>query len=113
MGFVTAPALTGRYLCARAFSFRQSSTACSTVALYALIALGLTLVYGVNCTINFAHGTLLTTDPVRRILHASNAGSAPLSSCVMLTPAFFVVGYGLQRFIIGPASHGNEGNTYW
>ena len=28
----------------------------------------------------------------------------------MLAPAFFALGYALQRFVIGPASHGDDRN---
>ncbi|OIQ66884.1 high-affinity branched-chain amino acid transport system permease protein LivH [mine drainage metagenome] len=37
-------------------------------------------------------------------------GLDPYLAVFILTPAFFAVGYTLQRFIIGPASHGNDGN---
>ena len=80
-------------------------------ALYALIALGLTLVYGVLHTINFAHGTLLTAALFAAFFMHQMLGLHPYLAVFILTPAFFVVGYGLQRFIIGPASHGNDGNT--
>ena len=39
-----------------------------TGAIYALVALGLTLVYGVLHIINFAHGALLDRGDVRRVL---------------------------------------------
>ena len=60
-----------------------------TGAVYALVALGLTLIYGVLHIINFAHGALLSA---------------------ALFAAFFALGYCLQRFIIGPASHGDDRN---
>ena len=79
-------------------------------ALYALIALGLTLVYGVLHIINFAHGTLLTAALFAVFFMHQMLGIDPYLAVFILTPAFFVVGYALQRFIIGPASHGNDGN---
>ncbi len=79
-------------------------------ALYALIALGLTLVYGVLHIINFAHGTLLTAALFAAFFMHQMLGLDPYLAVFILTPAFFVVGYVLQRFIIGPASHGNDGN---
>ena len=79
-------------------------------ALYALIALGLTLVYGVLHIINFAHGTLLTAALFAAFFMHQMLGLDPYLAVFILTPAFFVVGYTLQRFIIGPASHGNDGN---
>ncbi len=81
-----------------------------TGALYALIALGLTLVYGVLHIINFAHGTLLTAALFAAFFMHQVLGLDPYLAVFILTPAFFAVGYTLQRFIIGPASHGNDGN---
>jgi branched-chain amino acid transport system permease protein len=37
-------------------------------------------------------------------------GLDPYLAAVILTPAFFALGYTLQRFIIGPASHGEDRN---
>jgi len=81
-----------------------------TGALYALIALGLTLVYGVLHIINFAHGALLTAALFAAFFMHKTLGVDPYLAVLVLTPAFFVFGYGLQRFVIGPASHGNDGN---
>jgi branched-chain amino acid transport system permease protein len=37
-------------------------------------------------------------------------GLDPYLAAVLLTPLFFVLGYALQRFVIGPASHGEDRN---
>jgi branched-chain amino acid transport system permease protein len=79
-------------------------------ALYALIALGLTLVYGVLHIINFAHGTMLTAALFAAFFMQKTLGVDPYLAVFVLTPAFFALGYGLQRFVIGPASHGDDGN---
>jgi branched-chain amino acid transport system permease protein len=81
-----------------------------TGALYALIALGLTLVYGVLHIINFAHGALLTAALFAAFFMQKTLGIDPYLAVLVLTPAFFAFGYGLQRFVIGPASHGSDGN---
>jgi len=80
-----------------------------TGAVYALIALGLTLVYGVLHIINFAHGALLTA-AMFAAFFAYRFGIDPYVAIFLLAPVFFVVGYALQRFIIGPASHGDDRN---
>src|SRR5262244_1606096 len=81
-----------------------------TGAVYGLVALGLTLIYGVLHIINFAHGALLTAAMfaaffAHRLLHID-----PYLAAVVLTPLFFALGYGLQRFVIGPAAHGEDRN---
>ena len=81
-----------------------------TGAVYALVALGLTLVYGVLHIINFAHGALLTCALFAVWGLDAGLGISPYASIVPLTIAFFAVGYGLQRFVIGPASHDSDGN---
>jgi branched-chain amino acid transport system permease protein len=37
-------------------------------------------------------------------------GLDPYLAAVLLTPLFFVLGYALQRFVIGPAAHGEDRN---
>ena len=81
-----------------------------TGAVYALVALGLTLVYGVLHIINFAHGALLTSAMFAVWAIHSVLGVDPYLAILPLTPLFFALGYGLQRFVIGPASHGDDGN---
>jgi branched-chain amino acid transport system permease protein len=81
-----------------------------TGAVYALIALGLTLIYGVLHIINFAHGALLTAAMFAAFFAHKLLGLDPYVAALGLTPLFFVLGYGLQRFVIGPAAHGEDRN---
>ena len=82
-----------------------------TGAVYALVALGLTLVYGVLHIINFAHGALLTCAMFAVWGLATSFGLSPYVAILPLVPCFFVLGYALQRFVIGPASRGRDGNV--
>jgi len=81
-----------------------------TGAVYALVALGLTLIYGVLHIINFAHGALLTAAMFAAFFAYQLVGLDPYLAAVALTPLFFLLGYGLQRFVIGPAAHGEDRN---
>ena len=81
-----------------------------TGALYALVALGLTLIYGVLHIINFAHGALLTAAMFAAFYAYRLLGLDPYLAAGILTPSFFGLGYVLQRFIIGPASRGEDRN---
>src|SRR3954465_2974499 len=81
-----------------------------TGAVYALVALGLTLIYGVLHIINFAHGAILTAAMFAAFFAHRLLGLDPYVAAIFLTPAFFFVGYGLQRFVIGPAAHGEDRN---
>lgn len=81
-----------------------------TGAVYALVAVGLTLVYGVLHIINFAHGALLTAAMFAVWGIWAGLGIGPYLAIPVLTPLFFALGYILQRIVIGPASHGDDGN---
>lgn len=81
-----------------------------TGAVYALVALGLTLIYGVLHIINFAHGALLTC-AMFAVWGLGALGISPYLAIVPLVPGFFAIGYALQRFVIGPASRGRDGNV--
>jgi branched-chain amino acid transport system permease protein len=81
-----------------------------TGAVYALVALGLTLIYGVLHIINFAHGALLTVAMFAAFFAHRLLGLDPYVAAVILTPLFFLLGYALQRFVIGPAGHGDDRN---
>jgi branched-chain amino acid transport system permease protein len=81
-----------------------------TGAVYALVALGLTLIYGVLHIINFAHGALLSAAMFAAFFAFRLLGLDPYVAAFVLAPLFFVFGYGLQRFVIGPASHGDDRN---
>jgi branched-chain amino acid transport system permease protein len=79
-------------------------------AIYALVALGLTLIYGVLHIINFAHGALLSAALFAAFFAFRFCGLDPYVAVFLLAPIFFTLGYALQRFIIGPASHGDDRN---
>jgi branched-chain amino acid transport system permease protein len=81
-----------------------------TGAVYALIALGLTLVYGVLHIINFAHGATLTAAMYGVFVCHQAFKLDPYVAILLLTPLFFVLGYLVQRLIIGPVSHGSDSN---
>jgi branched-chain amino acid transport system permease protein len=81
-----------------------------TGAVYALVALGLTLIYGVLHIINFAHGALLSAAMFAAFFAFHLLGIDPYVAAFLIAPLFFALGYGLQRFVIGPASGGDDRN---
>lgn len=80
-------------------------------AVYALVALGLTLIYGVLHIINFAHGSLLMAALYGAFFFKEGLGVDPYLALPLLAAAFFAVGYALQRYVIGKASHGKDQNV--
>jgi branched-chain amino acid transport system permease protein len=82
----------------------------TTGAVYALIALGLTLIYGVLHIINFAHGALLMVALYAVYFLKDRAGIDPYLALPIVVPAMFALGYALQRGVINRASHGKDEN---
>jgi len=82
----------------------------TTGAVYALIALGLTLIYGVLHIINFAHGAALMVALYGVYFLHQRAGIDPYAALPIMVLAMFAFGYALQRFVIGRASHGKDEN---
>ena len=60
--------------------------------------------------INFAHGALLTAAMFAAFFAYKLLGLDPYLAALGLTPLFFCLGYALQRFVIGPAAHGEDRN---
>ena len=74
-------------------------------AVYALIALGLTLVYGVLHIINFAHGACLMIALYGVYALWVLLGVDPYAALPIMIGLMFVLGYLLQRFVINRAGH--------
>jgi len=77
-------------------------------SIYALVALGLTLIYGVLHIINFAHGALLMLAMYGVFFLWKLFGVDPYLAMLVIVPAGFAFGYALHRFVIGKASHGKD-----
>jgi branched-chain amino acid transport system permease protein len=82
----------------------------TTGAVYALIALGLTLIYGVLHIINFAHGASLMLALYAVYLLKEKFGIDPYLAFPIVVPGMFALGYALQRGVINRASHGKDEN---
>ena len=82
----------------------------TTGAVYALIALGLTLIYGVLHIINFAHGAALMVALYAVYLLKAHLGIDPYLALPIVVPGMFALGYALQRGVINRASHGKDEN---
>jgi branched-chain amino acid transport system permease protein len=82
----------------------------TTGAVYALIALGLTLIYGVLHIINFAHGAALMVALYAVYFLKTRWGIDPYVALPILVLGMFVLGYGMQRLVINRASHGKDEN---
>ncbi len=82
----------------------------TTGAVYALIALGLTLIYGVLHIINFAHGAALMLALYAVYMLKESFGIDPYLSLLAVVPGMFALGYALQRVVINRVSHGKDEN---
>lgn len=67
---------------------------------YALVAIGLTLIFGVMRIINFAHGALLMLGMYISYWLFSLLKIDPYLSLLMTIPSLFLIGVVLQKFII-------------
>ena len=71
-------------------------------AIYGLIALGLTLIFGIMKIINFAHGALLMLSMMLSYWAWKFTGINPYLLIVIIAPLMFIVGYVTERFFIKP-----------
>lgn len=79
--------------------------------IYVLVAVGLTLIYGVLHIINFAHGSLLMLAMYAVFfLWRKPLGLDPYVALPIVTAGAFVFGYVLYRALIGHFSHGKDEN---
>ena len=71
--------------------------------LYSLIALGLSLIFGVVKEINIAHGDLVILGSYFGFVGLTFAGVDPILSLICGLPFFFGIGYGIQRYLLNRA----------
>ena len=79
-------------------------------AIYALVALGLTLIYGVLHIINFAHGAMLMLALYSAYFLFKILNIDPYVAILIVTPASFIFGYVIYRWGIGKLSGGKDQN---
>jgi len=65
--------------------------------IYALIAVGLSLQYGVGRVLNIAHGEFIMVGALTTYSLYTVFGVSPLVAIAVITPALFVIGYLLDR----------------
>jgi branched-chain amino acid transport system permease protein len=73
-----------------------------TGLVYGLMALGLSVIYGVVRIVNFAHGEMMTMAMYAAVLLFAAWHLDPLVVLAPVALAFFAFGYALQRVLINP-----------
>ncbi len=68
--------------------------------LFALYATGLSLIFGVMRLVNLAHGDLIILASFLAIAVVEATGLHPLATLVIVVPAMFALGYGLQHGLL-------------
>ena len=68
--------------------------------LYALFAVGLSLMFGIMRLVNIAHGDFIVLASYLALVVVDTLGISPLVSLVLVVPLMFVIGYGLQRQLL-------------
>ncbi|HSD42152.1 MAG TPA: branched-chain amino acid ABC transporter permease [Burkholderiales bacterium] len=73
-----------------------------TGLVYGLMALGLSVIFGVVRVVNFAHGEMMTIAMYAAVVLFATLGLDPLLAVVPVAAAFFAFGYVLQAGLINP-----------
>jgi branched-chain amino acid transport system permease protein len=68
--------------------------------LYAIIGLGLSLVFGTMRLVNLAHGDLMILSSYITFVLFSVVGLEPVLSIILTVPLMFAVGFGIQRYLM-------------
>lgn len=69
---------------------------------YALAALGISLIFGVMKITNFAHGALITVGMYITYMICTVAGINPYVALPIVIVAMFIIGYVIQKFLLNP-----------
>jgi len=70
--------------------------------IYALLSVGLTLIFGVLEIVNFAHGEFLMISMYVTFMLFSVFGIDPYLSLIIIIPAFFLFGFAVEKILIKP-----------
>jgi branched-chain amino acid transport system permease protein len=70
---------------------------------YGLVAMGLTLIFGVLDIVNFAHGAFLAIALYITLLMVDDLGVHPLLALLVSVPAMFALGWVVQRGVLAGA----------
>lgn len=74
-----------------------------TGGVYGLVAMGLTLIFGVLDIVNFAHGAFLALALYITVVLVNEFGLYPYLALLISVPVMFLLGAGVQRFILSGA----------
>lgn len=77
-------------------------------SMYAIISVGLTLIFGIVRVVNFAHGEFLMVGMYGAYLLAAKFGLHPYAAAVPIVLLLFAMGAIVQRFIIQPLLSADE-----
>jgi branched-chain amino acid transport system permease protein len=69
--------------------------------LYALIALGLSMIFGVMRLINLAHGDLVILSSYLAYALVTYLGLDPVVGLIIIIPFMFVLGFVIQKYLLG------------
>jgi branched-chain amino acid transport system permease protein len=78
----------------------------ATGMLYALIALAMTMVYRATTVVNFGHGDLVMIGAYGVLVFVANLALPFIAALALSVAALFLLGFGIQRFLIGPIMRG-------
>jgi branched-chain amino acid transport system permease protein len=81
-----------------------------TGGIYALIGIGLTIVFGVMRVVNFAHGALVMVGMYATYFLFTHAHLDPFLSLIAVIPGMFIIGVILQKTLIAPVLRAPELN---
>lgn len=70
--------------------------------LYAMVAMGLSLIYGVTRVLNFAHGTVVALAGIAGSILFSSLGIHPVWSILLAAAVFFALGFGFYDLLLKP-----------
>jgi branched-chain amino acid transport system permease protein len=73
-----------------------------TGMVYGLMALGLSVIFGVMRVVNFAHGEMMVVGMYLAWMGFEYLGVSPMLSLPLIAVLFFFAGYALQRSLISP-----------
>ena len=68
--------------------------------LYAMFAVGLSLMFGIMRLVNIAHGDFIVLASYLALMVVNHLGFSPLTSLLLVVPVMFCFGYLLQRLLL-------------